>query len=65
MESTAAPTASTTSNQIFDGIPGATTTPGSQAASSDKSAAAAVEFGRGYGLLVIASSLFAGFAMML
>lgn len=65
MESTAAPTATTTSNQVFDGIPGATTTPTQQAASNNKNSAAAIEFGRGYGLFVVAGSLFAGFAMML
>lgn len=57
--------ATTSANQVFDGIPGATTTSSSTSGQSSKNAAAAVEFGRGYGLAVVAGSLFAGFAMML
>lgn len=57
--------ATTSANQVFDGIPGATTTSSSSSGQASKNAAAAVEFGRGYGLVVVAGSLFAGFALML
>jgi hypothetical protein len=67
--SSSAPTgtaaATTTSNQVFTGISGATSTSSSTSGQTNKNAAAALEFGRGYGLVVVAGSLFAGFAMML
>lgn len=66
MDTTATAAATTTANQVFDGIPGATTTASSSiGGQASNNAAAAVDFGRGYGLLVVAGSLFGGFAMML
>lgn len=58
--------ATTSANQVFSGIPGAATTSSSDSGDqTSNNAAAALEFGRGYGLAVVAGSLFAGFAMML
>jgi len=65
-EPTGTAAASTSANQVFDGIPGATTTASSaNGGQTSKNAAAALEFGRGYGFAVVAGSLFAGFALML
>lgn len=58
----------TTSNQVFDGIPGTSATSTSSADSgnsNDQSAAAALNIGRSYGLAVVAGGIFAGFAFML
>ncbi|OIW24059.1 hypothetical protein CONLIGDRAFT_693012 [Coniochaeta ligniaria NRRL 30616] len=67
--STADPTgtaeATTTANQVFSGIAGSATTTASTSGQTNTNAGAALEFGRGYGLVVVAGSLFAGFAMML
>ncbi|KAB5578537.1 hypothetical protein GE09DRAFT_554156 [Coniochaeta sp. 2T2.1] len=59
--------ATTSANQVFDGIPGTTSAAnaGNSGGSGSKNAGAALEFGRGYGLAVVCGSLFAGFAMML
>lgn len=55
-------TPSSDPNQVFDGLSGAT-----DGASSDNNSksAAALHFGQAYGLAVVLTSLFAGFAIML
>jgi hypothetical protein len=68
MQKTASAGPSTTSNQVFDGIPGTSATATSspdQGSSNDKSAATALNIGRSYGLAVVAGGIFAGFAFML
>lgn len=65
MQSTSSAGPTTTSNQVFDGIPGTSATATSTPDQSDKSAATALTFGRGYGLAVVAGGIFAGFALVL
>lgn len=67
MQKTSSAGPTTTSNQVFNGIPGtsATATSSSDSSSSDKSAATALNIGRSYGLAIVAGGLFAGFALVL
>lgn len=62
---TLAPTAtpSTNPNQVFDGLAGSTTDGANS--NNQGSGAGALQFGQTYGLAVVLTSLFAGFALML
>lgn len=55
--------ATTSANEIFTGIAGATAT--ASPSNDGQVSAAALAFGRGWGLAVVAGGLFAGFALML
>lgn len=57
-------TPSSDPNQVFDGLSGETD--GASSSNNNKgSGAAALHFGQAYGLVVVLTSLFAGFAIML
>ncbi|KAK3942114.1 hypothetical protein QBC46DRAFT_362784 [Diplogelasinospora grovesii] len=62
MSATASGATSTSSNQVFTGLAGQSTGTSSP---SGNAAAPALAFGSAYGLVVVAGSLFAGFALML
>ncbi|KAK4220214.1 hypothetical protein QBC37DRAFT_3758 [Rhypophila decipiens] len=64
---TLAPTATPSKdpNQVFDGLAGEPTDPANANGNSNNSGAGALHFGQTYGLAVVLTSLFAGFAIML